>query len=181
MKKLLLVLFSMMSIASYSQNSKLWGGLEVGYGLNLSDKGDSYKISYGGDTKMTITSLRGILGYYVIPQLSIGAGIGFNSYTVPSLNAVPVCLDIRYHPLENRNFLLNGNIGYSLATSEEEFDSKVMTDISIGYKISNIGKFSLVPAIGYNFINYSINSPFENEKNLNQSRHSLFIKVGLIY
>lgn len=65
---------------SYSQtNHRLWGGFEVGYGLSLSDRGDNYKVSYGGDTKMTISTLRGIVGYYVIPQLSVGAGIGFNS------------------------------------------------------------------------------------------------------
>lgn len=33
------------------------------------------------------------------------------------------------------------------------------------------------PSIGYNYINYSI----ENVKKLNQSRLSIFLKIGLIY
>lgn len=52
-----------------------------------------------------------------------------------------------------------------------------MSDISVGYKVLNLGKLSLVPSFGYNFINYSV----ENEKKLNQYRHSLFLKIGLIY
>lgn len=180
MQKFLISLFllSFFSSLSYSQtNHRLWGGLEVGYGLSLSDRGDNYKVSYDGDTKMTISSLRGVVGYYVIPQLSVGVGIGFNSYTKPGLNTIPVCLDLRYHPLENKKFSINGNIGYTIATSENYFNGKFMSDISVGYKLLNLGKLSLIPSFGYNFINYSV----ENKKKLNQSRHSLFLKIGLIY
>ncbi len=126
---------------------------------------------------MTISTLRGIVGYYVIPQLSVGAGIGFNSYIKPGLNTIPVCLDLRYHPFDNKKFSINGNIGYTIATSENDLNGKFMSDISLGDKVLNLGKLSLVPSFGYNFINYSV----ENEKKLNQYRHSLFLKIGLIY
>lgn len=179
MKKVLISLFllSFITISQAQTNHKLWGGLEVGYGLSLSDRGDNYKLSYGGDSKMTISTIRGVIGYYVLPQLSVGAGIGFNSYTKPGVNTVPLCLDFRYHPLDNRNFSISGNIGYVVATSEDDLKGKFLSDIAVGYKVWNLGKISVIPSIGYNYINYSV----ENEKKLNQSRHSIFLKIGLIY
>jgi hypothetical protein len=117
-------------------NRKLWGGLEVGYGLSISDKGGIYKYSYGNDTKMSISYVRGILGYYIVPQMSVGIGIGLSSYTKPAVNTVPVCLDLRYHPVVNtHNLVLNGSLGYSLLTSENELKEKILTDISVGYII----------------------------------------------
>ena len=159
-------------------NNKLWGGIEVGYGLGLSDRGDSYKISRGDGYKMAYSSLRAIVGYYVLPNFSVGGGIGLGSYTNPSLNTIPVFLDLRFHPLENnKKFILNGNLGYSIATSETDLNSKFQGEFSVGYKIFELGKISLIPSLGYNYCNYSIESLNKGS----QSKHSLFLRVGFFY
>jgi hypothetical protein len=164
----------------YSQtNGRLWGGLEVGYGLSLADKGKMYDLSYGRDAKMTISTIKAVLGYYITPRLSLGAGIGLSSYTLPGVNTAPLCIDIRYHPVrDNLNIVLNGDIGYSLATSESDTKGKFMADFSLGYKLFNIKKINITPAIGYNYINYSVDNVFGKS---NQSRHSIFMKIGILY
>lgn len=180
MKLVLIFIISIITLTNLQAqtNNDFWGGIEVGYGLGLSDRGDSYKISRGDGYKMAYSSLRAVVGYYVLPNLSLGGGIGLGSYTNPSLNTVPVFLDLRFHPLEdNKNFILNGNLGYSIATSETDLKSKFQGEFSVGYKVLNLGKISLIPSLGYNYCSYSI----EKLENGNQSRHSLFMRVGFIY
>lgn len=180
MKFVLICILSVVTLTTVQAqtNNKLWGGIEVGYGLGLSDRGESYKISRGDGYKMSYSSLRAIIGYYVLPNFSVGGGIGLGSYTDLSLNTVPVFLDLRFHPLEdNKNFILNGNLGYSIATSETALKSKFQGEFSVGYKIFDLGKISLIPSLGYNYCNYSIESLNKGS----QSRHSLFLRVGFIY
>ena len=177
MRKLLLVILLFAATCSYAQNRKLWGAVEVGYGISLSDKGDAYDVSYGSDHKMAMSLIRALLGYYVTPDLSLGAGIGLNSYTqLEGLNTLPVFIDVRYHPFTNKRFLLNGDIGYNLATSENNKDGKWLFDFSFGYKLLN-KRISIIPAIGYNYCSYSI----DGSSKMNQSRHSLFLKVGVAF
>ncbi|NDV82447.1 hypothetical protein [Bacteroides sp. 51] len=178
MKKILLLIFLFTAPYLSSQDSKkLWGGIEIGYGISLSDDGDSYNTSYGSENKMAISSIRGVIGYYIIPELSLGAGVGLNSYTKPGVNILPVWFDIRYHPFTNKKIQLNGDLGYTVVTSESKQKGKLLTDLSIGYKLFNFKRISLQPAIGYNFCNYSI----EETKRFNQSRHSLFLKISILF
>ena len=160
MKKTFLIvfLFIVAFLSSYSQtNNKLWGGLEIGYGLSLSDRGDLYNISYDSNNKMSMSSLRGIVGYYILPNLSLGGAIGLNSYTKPQLNTVPLSLDLRFHPLiDNLDLVLNSNLGYIIATSESDEKGKLFADLSVGYKVLNISKVAVIPAIGYNYIGHSV-------------------------
>ncbi|MEG2855768.1 hypothetical protein, partial [Bacteroides sp.] len=73
-------------------------------------------------------------------------------------------------------FLLNGDIGYNLATSENNKDGKWLFDFSFGYKLLD-KRISIIPAIGYNYCSYSI----DGSSKMNQSRHSLFLKVGVAF
>lgn len=165
-----LILLTLASISAQSK-SKIWGGVEIGYGVTLSDENIS-------QSDKSISTLRGLLGYYVVPNLSLGVGVGLSGYIVA--NTVPLCLDVRYHPINsNPNYVVNWAVGYSLATSENDVKGKFMTDISLGYKIFNIGKMKLVPAIGYNYNTYSIENGL-NSKN-DYSQHSLFLKIGLLF
>lgn len=178
MKKILLLIFLFLGINLYSQeNRKLWGAFEVGYGITLSDNGDLFDVNFGNNNKMYISSLRAIIGYYIMPELSLGLGIGLNSYTKPGLNTLPIWLDVRYHPFLNKKFQINGDIGYAMATSENYLDGKLIADLSFGYELFKIKKIKIVPGIGYNFCNYSV----KEMKNMNQSRHSFFLKIGVIF
>jgi hypothetical protein len=199
----LLLLLSVPFFPAYSQSAgKLWGGLELGYGLSLQDKGDYYNFSYGHrepmapgvvPPNMDINILRLLLGYYVTPQLSLGVGIGFNTYNMPPVSVVPLYMDVRYHPIRhNPNIILNIAAGYSLFTSPQpsrgEVKGKFLSDFAIGYKLFTIKKVSFVPFIGYNYINYTITDsynyvgdPVVDNFNFNQSRHSVFLKIGVYY
>jgi hypothetical protein len=177
MRRLLLFILLFSSTYTYAQNRKLWGGIEVGYGISFSDKGDAYDVSYDNDHKMLINTIRILLGYYVTPDLSLGTGVGFNSYTeLEGLNTLPVFIDVRYRPFTNKRFLLNGDIGYNLFTSENNKDGNLLFDLSFGYKLLD-KRICIVPAIGYNYCNYSINGTSK----INQSRHSIFLKVGVVF
>jgi hypothetical protein len=187
------ILVAIIIPSAHSQtNNRLWGGLEIGGGISLADKGKMYNITYG-DSKMTTGTIRAIIGYYITPQISIGGGIGQSGYLDPALrtpppcgnyrsaalSTLPLCLDFRFHPIQdNLKLVLNANVGYSLLTNESDLNSKFMTDIAVGYKIANIGKISIVPAIGYNYNNYSIDNVYEKS---NQSKHSVFLKIGIFY
>lgn len=178
MKKILLLIFLFFVSYSYSQDRrKLWAGIEIGYGLSLSDSGGGYDVSYGNDNKMSFSLIKGIIGYYINPEISIGAGIGINSYTKPGLNTIPLWLDIRYHPFTNKKIQINPGFGYTLVTSENDLKGKLLAELSVGYKLFKFKKISILPAIGYNFCNYSV----EEIKSFSQSRHSLFMKVGMIF
>ncbi len=172
-------------ISLYSQtNNKLWGGLEVGYGISLSDNGKLYDTSYKGNNRMALSSIRGVFGYYIIPSLSVGAGIGLSSYTKPQLNTIPVFLDFRFHPLpKNTDLFINADLGHTIATSESDSKGKLIAELSIGYNLFRIGKLSIVPAIGYNYVNYSISYPDNDgiKSSFSQHRNSIFLKVGIIY
>jgi len=174
MKRVLLLIFIFVAINSFSQNTrKIWGGIELGYGLSLSDDGDCYDISFGNSNKMSISSIRAILGYYITPDLSLGAAIGLNSYSKPGLNILPVFLDVRYHPFNNKNIQFNGDIGYVLTTSENNRDGKLLADLSVGYILLSNKKVNLIPAIGYNLCTYEVKA----DKKYNQSRHSVLFKI----
>lgn len=173
---LLLFIYSVFTLNSHPSNS-FWGGLDIGYGLSLSDKGDIYKYSTNNENKMTMSSVRAIFGYYLNQKLSIGLNLGLNSFSKPTVNTVPIMLDVRYHPIsDNLSFFLQGDLGYSTLTSEEELKGKLVFDLSIGYKISQIGKMKISPSIGYNYFNYSLKQP-----NLSQNRHSIIFRIGLYF
>lgn len=180
MKKTLLI--PLLFISSYfsieaQTNSSLWGGLEIGYGLSLSDKGDIYKYSHSRENNMSITTARGVLGYYITQQMSVGFNIGLNSYSKPTLSTIPMMLDLRYHPLaDNLNLFFHGGLGYSMLTSEDELKGKLLADFSAGYKILQINKINIVPSIGYNYFNYSM-----KHTNLGQNRHSILLRIGVFY
>ncbi|GAB6009685.1 hypothetical protein [Dysgonomonas reticulitermitis] len=183
MKRILIIsAISFIFTFSYSlfaqTNEKLWGGLEIELGASLVDKGDLYNVSYS-DNKMSANTIKAVIGYYVTSQLSIGVSIGLNSYTLPGINMAPIWLDMRFHPLtKNPKLVLNGAIGYPLAMNENDLKGKFIAEASAGYKLFNIGKISFVPALGYNYLLYSLNSA---DGRYSQSRHSIFIKISILY
>lgn len=165
------ILLTLTSISAQSKN-KLWAGAEVGYGITLSDENIT-------QSNKSISTLRALAGYYVAPNLSLGVAVGLSSYIIT--NTVPLFLDVRYHPIgSNPNYVVNWAVGYALATSENDVEGKFTTDISLGYKILDMGKIQFVPAIGYNYNTYSIDNPLTTSSN-NYSQHSLFLKIGLLF
>ncbi|WP_291528250.1 hypothetical protein [Bacteroides sp. UBA939] len=181
-KKLVLFALLLSATCVYAQKHKIWVGAELGYGVTLSDKGDLYDMSYADHKDMRIGMLKLLVGYYVTPDLSLGVGAGSSNYNPGTLNILPVFLDVRYHPFKNKRILLNGDIGCAFLTPAAYKKGKLLMDFSVGYKVLD-KKVSIIPAIGYNYCGYdagisvSDNIPLKDSQN----KHSLFVKVGVIF
>lgn len=173
---LIIVLSSILPISAQT-NGKLWCTIEVGTGYSFSDKDDNYGISYAHSNSMSVG--QAVLGYYILPKLSIGAGIGINGYSNPGLNTIPLFIDIRYHPFTNKSCVFNGSFGYPIATNECYIDAKSTMSLSFGYILFKTKKFKVTPSIGYNYCSYSVTD--SNDWKHNTHRNSLFAKIGVAY
>lgn len=179
MKKVLtfILMVGALTMLSAQPNNKLWGTVEVSYGYSFAEKKDAFGISYPQNN--SVSFIQAVVGYYVSEKLSLGAGIGINGYSNPGLNTIPLFLDFRFHPLQDKKMILNGSVGYSLSTNEANLDAGAVASISIGYNLFKIKKISIVPAIGYNYCQYTVTDT--NKINHNSSRNSLFVKLGIVY
>lgn len=176
-----------MGVKSQYLQKGFWGGFEFAYGLSLSDKGDAYRQKFGKSARMQYLDLRAIFGYYITKTISIGTGIGVSTYSDPRVNVIPVFIDLRYHPISavNENFYIGFNIGTALADNQSKIDPRLFTEIFVGYKLLDIGNFTLAPSFGYSFYRYTIES-FTGESatlpfDLTQRRNSLFFRLSLTY
>lgn len=185
MKKLLLLLLLCLPTFMYAQRHerqrkhKLYGEFDVSLGKTYLDRGGAYNLSTSKNyDDMKARSLRLLMGYYLKPELSVGVGVGFYYYSFPDgLNMVPVFLDVKYHPFYNKNFLFDGSLGYNLVTLQDDRSGKWIFDFSFGYQLWRNTSLSLIPSIGYNYCNYE----FIYDGKWSQSRHSLFVKVALMF
>lgn len=177
MKSIIATLLLFYMLTANAQNNRLWGGVEVGYGYSLAEKKDVHGISYPKNN--SFSSIHAVLGYYVVEKLSVGAGIGLNGYSNPGLNTLPLFLNLKFHPFHNKNIVFSGDFGYSLLSNEDNIDAGFLTSMSVGYKVCKIKKIGIVPAIGYNFCQYSVKET--NGMNHNDKRSSVFLKLGIVY
>lgn len=190
MKKLYILLIILLLPIGYAKAQYLkkgfWGGVEMVYGLSLSDKGDAFKQTYGSDARMQTFDIRTVFGYYLTKNFSLGTGIGLATHSEPRVNLVPIFLDFRYHPFSkvNENFYINANIGTSLANNQSKMDPKFLWEVSMGYMLFDLGNFTLSPAIGYSFFQYNIEKWSDAHQTFledTQKRHTLFFRLSLTY
>lgn len=184
-----ILLLICISTSSYSQNLKkgFWGGFDVSYGLTFSDKGSlrTQKMSKGNH--MQSFDLRAILGYYITESFSLGAGIGAATYSEPRINMIPVFVDLRYHPIThiNENFYVGMDIGTGLLDNQSKVNPKLILDFFVGYKLLDIGNFTLTPAIGYSFYKYTKDSNgggfSEYYHTYTQKKNSLLFRLSLTF
>jgi hypothetical protein len=162
----------------YSQekrNEGFWGNVEYAYGIGLSDKGDSYDITRS-NTNLYTHSLRGVVGYYIYPQFSIGVGTGISGYHNPNINTVPLFVDFRYSLKETaKSIYFYSDLGSSISL-DSHYNSGFLVEIGGGYKFPISQKLSLTPALGYNLITYKQDIPSEK-----RVRNSVFIKIGISF
>lgn len=180
MKKIILTVIFItcaLIVVSAQPNNRFWGTIEFSYGYSFAERNDIYGISYPQNN--SVSFLHAIAGYYVTENMSIGVGVGINGYSNPGLNNVPLFLDFRFHPLQSKKVILNGSIGHALVTNETNLKAGALANISVGYHLFKIKKVSIVPAIGYNYCQYSA-------KDINGTKHrdnrsSIFVKLGVVY
>lgn len=192
MKKILFSLVLFFSLFNFSDaeaqyiNKGFWGGVELDYGLSLSDRGTGYKQKFRKGSRMQMTSVRSVMGYYIVPSFSLGTGVGLSTYSKQRVNTIPIFIDCRIHPLAqlNENFYVNINVGTFLGDNQKHIDSKVFWEASVGYKLFDFGSCNLAPVFGYQFYRYSIDQKGIEEgvvDAVNQNRRTLFFRLSLTY
>lgn len=164
------ILFSVFGFAQ--QKGKLWQGLEISYGHNLRNNSS---FSTEGENVGNYYALRGRIGYYITPNLSLGGSLATTGQGNPSIDMYPLCFEARYHPFRNKKWILNGSIGYPLAVNNANITIHALSDISIGYTTGHIKNLSFVTSLGYNFC--AFRNDMEEKKN--DTRHSIYIKMGI--
>ena len=177
LRSIIVTLLLFCILAANAQNNRLWGGVEVGYGYSLAEKKDVHGISYPKNN--SFSSIQAVLGYYVVEKLSVGAGIGLNGYSNPGLNILPLFLNLRFHPFQNKQIVFSGDLGYALLSNEDNMEAGFLTSISVGYQVCKVKKIGIIPAVGYNFCQYSVKAA--SGINHNDNRSSVFLKLGIVY
>ena len=184
----LMLIGVMLSSETHAQyiNTGFWSGVELDYGLSPSDKGNSFNKHYGKGARMQMASVRTILGYYIVPSFSLGMGAGFSTYSKSRVNAVPIFLDCRIHPLakRNENFYINLNLGTFLGDNQSHIESKSYWEASIGYKLFDFGGCNLAPAFGFQHYRYKIDhfdALTEATSMKAQNRRTWFLRLSLTY
>lgn len=160
MKKLIFIYLAAIAFLSFlpvfSQENKIEGQLELGYGLGIDGSFNSAQIF--------ITPL-----YNHNKQLSFGLGVGFKYYYEPSptvnltkreqrLSNIPVYAAINYSIPVGRAFrpFLNLKTGYGITSQKIHFhDDKIHRPLEGNLDLHNTGGFFISPAIG---VAYPINN-----------------------
>jgi hypothetical protein len=162
----------------FSQNTNdktLWGEVDLGYGFSLADRGKSYNLSYNDfSEKMYLASIRVKAGYYITPQLSLGAGLGLDGYHNTNINTFPVFIDLQYRLKSIPKLFAYVNGGASVALSDA-YTSGFISGIGMGYRVALGKRIILKPSIGYDLFLYSQNLGVSSET---RSRHTLSMRLG---
>ncbi|MDR0558653.1 MAG: hypothetical protein LBG92_00645 [Prevotellaceae bacterium] len=132
-------------------DKKLWGSVEIKYGIGLFETGKSenhgfYSKNYG---YMQVSSMLLKTGYYVTPQLSLGAGIGTANYSGYMADMMPVFADIRYLFTKLPKLYAFADIGGSFF-----IEKGFISDLGIGYRIVLGKRRSVNPSLSYNLTAY---------------------------
>ncbi|HAG17025.1 MAG TPA: hypothetical protein DCG69_10990 [Bacteroidales bacterium] len=189
---ILLAVFWMQPIAAFAQkastsvktdsNKGFYLLLDAAYLKSYATSGE-YTWYSTKDWRMNGTNLRLSIGYFVIPQLSIGIGAGRDMYQAPDALTYPVFFELRtYLKAQGNSPYLMFDFGKSYkrdATRQEG----VLLDAGIGYKVLVWRKIAMLGAINYNFKNFpdwwSFNDNIASWHYLKW--HSISVRVGILF
>ncbi len=138
------------------KNEGLFGILKVGLGQPLSVDYEHGRVTDEvGSSKTAIYSLNAIGGYYIVPEFSIGLGLGLDGLHNPTANTFPIYADLRYYVKDEGNSWYGlFDYGRTLKLSDGFKKSEVIR-LGIGYKFFT-GKMCWVADITYGQHNISI-------------------------
>lgn len=198
MKAALTALLVMMSVSAGYTENKVHVVLGWKYNFGL------YEHEYGGnitrgDAKMYGNALHLTLLYDVLPQLSVGAGIGSDRYENPGYNTFPAFVTAQFHPMMNKlpKGYIFTNLGAGIHSDDADAFKGFMGDLGVGYTLMfhkhfgldfqlgyDLKEFKGVPVYEMKIVNVEGNIA-EAEINLigckNFWRHSIQMSVGLVF
>ena len=127
-------------------------------------------------------SVKNINGIFVNNNLSLGIGIGLDSYgfkngnsdAYPGFTTLPIFGDLRYYLKNKANtFFAYGDLGSSVAISDG-FSRGLLYNIGIGYKFKVIPHLGMTASACYNF--QAINDNYSPDRQI----RSLILKLGIL-
>ncbi|MDR0711142.1 MAG: hypothetical protein LBF67_02185 [Prevotellaceae bacterium] len=186
MKKIFIVSIGLMitQIGFAAQNSKtFWGEVSLGYGRSIGDYGKNYDMLHSNADNMYMASLKAKAGYYVIPQLSLGVGVGLSGYHNPNVNTLPVFLEARYNVKFLSGLFSFLNAGTSLsALGVGAFQSGGIIGAGAGYSIKTGRRTALNISVGYDALLYKQTAVYlftdEVAYSEMRHRHTMFLQLG---
>lgn len=105
------------------------------------------------DKNLYSINLRLGLSYFIIPKISLGAGIGLDNYQNPKTKSFPIFFDAKYYIFDARNTPFVYGTAGKLIRLSDSFQNGTMADVGIGYKFFAGDNLCLNATIGYSFRN----------------------------
>lgn len=127
------------------------------------------------DKNLYSINLRLGLSYFIIPKISLGAGIGLDNYQNPKTKSFPIFFDAKYYIFDARNTPFVYGTAGKLIRLSDSFQNGTMADMGIGYKFFAGDNLCLNATIGYSF---------RNLRNLNITEYNsneISLGIGIIF
>ncbi|MDR0560270.1 MAG: hypothetical protein LBG92_08860 [Prevotellaceae bacterium] len=125
---------------------KLWGSFDLGLMGTLSDNGSHIFGTTNRDDYYKAWGMRAMVGYYIIPRISLGFGVGnWNS------RVLPVFFDFRY--LLAKKWYAYTDIGGLISNGAAE-KSGFVSEAGLGFRFRIWKKIVFTPSIGYTIMSY---------------------------
>lgn len=181
-------------VASNAQaQSRFHFDIDYHYSLGLStsfENGNGSRHWGRSDYKMGGNSLRFTGRYDMNDMISAGLGFGWDRYTEPDYNTLPVFVTLRYKPIQTlKNAYCFTDLGYGIKPKETH-ESGFLMNLGIGYTKMLSAHFGLNLQIAYNYkiFDDSIMSLITNEKGevidcglFDSIRHSISFGIGVTF
>lgn len=192
MKNYILTLLSILCVtAIYAQNLKskdpyknenFFGIVKFGIGLPLSVEHQQGHISKElGSSKTSVYSLNAIGGWVIVPEFSVGLGLGLDGFHSPSSNTFPLYLDLRYYTKDEGNTwygLLDYGRGLKL---NDTFRKGELIRIGVGYKFFT-GNVCWLADMHYGQYDVSLDGePIRKTQYLYSYKKALGFSIGILF
>lgn len=188
-------ILSMMALCTnrvYAQ-SKFHFDIDYHYNLGLSTSYENGNESghWGrGDYKMGGNSIHFTGRYDISDKFSTGLGFGWDRYTEPDYNTLPIFATLRYKPIKTlKNAYCFTDLGYGIKP-KDTYNSGFLMNLGVGYTKMFSAHFGVNFQIAYNYKNFNdgIMNWIADEKGnyidseyFDNTRHSISFGVGVTF
>ncbi len=142
-------------LSAQEQNKKNTGfrfSAQVGATFEVKANYDhTYDSNYDDNSDKNMFSVNYRLGvsYFLMPNISVGAGVGLDKFHNPKTKALPLYFDAKYYLFNERNTpFIFGTAGI-LGTVNDYYQKGNMFDAGVGYKLFAGDKVCLTATAGY--------------------------------
>lgn len=185
------IIFLMIALSTnrVHAQSKFHFDIDYHYNLGLSTSYDAGHWGRG-DYKMGGNSIHFTGRYDVSDKLSTGLGFGWDRYTEPDYNTLPIFATLRYKPVTTlKNAYCFTDLGYGIKP-KETYNSGFLMNLGIGYTKMCSAHFGINFQIAYNYkvFNDGIMSIITDEAGyqvdceyFDNTRHSISFGIGITF